>query len=93
MASTRRTPTTGYTAPEPETIDSIEETPVTEIVEEIVAVEEVVAVKKEEKVAETKEETPAPAASPAVFYPINNPTPVALKTAPRRNTPRFSARG
>jgi hypothetical protein len=88
MASTRRRPTTGFSAPELEIIETLEETPVNETVEKTVAIEEV-----ETEVVEVKEETPAPVAPPSVFYPHNNPTPVALKTAPRRNTPRFSARG
>jgi hypothetical protein len=41
MTSTRRRPTTGFSVPEEETIDILEENAVAEVVEESVEVEEV----------------------------------------------------
>jgi hypothetical protein len=86
MTSTRRKPSTGFTAP-------VEELPV---VAEETTVEETVVNEELEVEKEVEEEAPLekPAqGSPPVVVARVNPEPFRPLDIPRRNTPKFSTKG
>jgi hypothetical protein len=83
MTSSRRKSPSGFSLPEDETVETIEETTA-----------EVMGGSVEEEAEEAEEEIVAEVKLPAapVQAPVlNNPKPVVERTSPRRNTPRFSA--
>jgi hypothetical protein len=84
MTSTRRKTSSGFSEPV-EKLPAVVEDAITEKSTEVEEVKE-----------EIKEETPikeeAPVAAPVVAVK-NNPKPVKTSRMPRRNTPKFSAKG